>query len=103
MPGITTWPTNTKFKVSPVVKQRYRSNTVGADYEVDAALQPRLLQPVTNDTALTVANGFTTANLRPGDMILIDDGTGGIPQLLIRNGANNGWSVIKYDDTLADA
>jgi len=36
-------------------------------------------------------------------MIMVADGTASNPQLLVRNEANNGWSVYNYDATLADS
>lgn len=103
MSNHTTWPTNTVFKVQPVVKGEYHPSDADGEGEVPESLIPRLLQPVANDTDLTTANGFTSANLRPGDMIMVADGTASNPQLLVRNEANNGWSVYNYDATLADS
>ena len=65
----------------------------------DYDTQPRLLQPVAQDTDITVANGFTTANLRPGDMLFVADSDQVSEttkeQLFFRNGANDGWIIFK--------
>lgn len=55
----------------------------------DAFFTPRILHPVSGVADLTRANGFTQANLRPGDMILVDHASA--PSLYVRRGDNRGW------------
>lgn len=77
--------TNTKFKVTDRDLRISGSTTVHSD----DATQPRILQPVAASTDVTTANGFTTTNLKPGDMLMVVDDTG--YKLWIRNGPNTGW------------
>lgn len=58
----------------------------------DHDTQPRILQPVAEIEDLTVANGFIVADLHPGDMIFVAQGTDNTkPSLVIRNAASDGW------------
>lgn len=78
--------TNVAFKTT---EADHRAVTGRKDYPT----QPRILQPVAAIGDLTAANGFTAANLRPGDMIYVVAGAT-TDELVIRNGANDGWEKV---------
>jgi len=56
---------------------------------------------VANDTDVTLANGFTPANLRTGDILVVANSSQAVEttktQIFMRNVANDGWLVFKLD------
>lgn len=87
--------TNTQYKVC---ERELRRDTGQGDYET----QPRILQPVISSAAVTVANGFTTQNLRPGDQVLIALDSSDSPsatRMWTRNETNDGWYKKRVIET----
>lgn len=89
---------NTVFKAIPHLVNRLTSSKAGTQLVPDDIKNaPRMLTPVLAFSTITTNNGFTTANLRPGDIVTVLDvtATGADAYgFMIRNAANTGW--IKF-------
>lgn len=98
--GATRTLINTVFKAVPSLINRITSQAAATQLDPDDIKNaPRMLTPVLERGDVTLANGFTPANLRPGDIVTCIDTDAGSPDcaLLIRRADNAGWISLTFD------